>query len=66
MYARKNAAPKKYSCGYIKTPTIRNKISNYIDTVQSVIVDGEISFSSSSGTCDVKYPHFMMNSMTIS
>ena len=32
-------------------PTLRNKILNSKETVQSIIVDGEIPFSSA-GTCD--------------
>ena len=36
---------------YKLTPTIRNKVLFHNETVQSIIVDNEISFSSSLGTC---------------
>lgn len=36
---------------YRFTPTIRNKVLFHKETVQSIIVDDEISFSSSVGTC---------------
>ena len=37
---------------YKLTPTIRNKILNCKETAQAIIADDEISFSSSSGSCD--------------
>ena len=37
---------------YINVTTIRNKILNHNKAAQSVIVDDQISFSSSAGTCD--------------
>ena len=43
---------------YRLTPTIRNKILNDRETVQSIIVDDEISFSSSAGTCDYERSAF--------
>ena len=58
-FARNNTAPRKYSCGiYRLTPTIRNKILNYKETVQSIIVDDEISFPSSAGTCNCERSTF--------
>ena len=43
---------------YRHTTTIRNKILNYEETVQSIIVDDKISFSSSAGTCDCERSTF--------
>ena len=51
MLAIKITAPRKYSCGYIEVdPNIKKK-KNYKETVWSIIVNDEISFSSA-GTCD--------------
>ena len=40
------------------TPTIINKILEYKETVQSVIVDDEVSFSSSARTCNCERSTF--------
>ena len=42
---------------YKLLPTIRNKILNYKDAVESIKIDGEVSFSSS-GTCECKNSEF--------
>lgn len=52
-HTRKNTAPRRYSCGcYRSTPTMRNKILNYEEIVQSIIVDNKISFSERSEVRD--------------
>ena len=44
---------------YSFTPTIINKILNYKETVQSIIVDDEISFSAFVRTCDCESSAFI-------
>lgn len=43
---------------YSLTPAIRNQILNYKETIQSIILDDEISFSSSAGTWDCERSTF--------
>ena len=43
---------------YNLLPTIRNKIFNYKETVSTIKVDDEVSFSSATGTCDCKSSTF--------
>ena len=48
---------------YSLTPAIRNQILNYKETIRSIILDDEISFSSSARTWDCERSTFMMKIM---
>ena len=43
---------------YSLTPALRNQILNYKETIESIILDDEISFSSSAGTWDCERSTF--------